>query len=110
MIEVQIHRAYLVVEGKRVKLTKSIAKQFPVLNATARWDAAVMGEPQPEPLCKVAGKVLGEELYAWMYLVPDEEAGLGWIAAMQPSEGMVQRILERGGWVDDPSRVPTVIL
>jgi len=109
MMEVEIYQAYLMIEGKRVRLTKAIAQQLPILDGRKRWDAAMVGEPQPEPICKVAGKVLGER-YAWMVLVPDEEAGLGWVAAVQPSEEMARRIVEHGGWVDDLSQVPTVIL
>jgi hypothetical protein len=87
-IEVQVFQAALLVEGKRVRLTKTIARQFPILDGRKRWDAAVVGEPQPEPICKVAGKVLGTS-YTWMYLVEDAEAGLGWVAATQMSEAVV---------------------
>ncbi len=108
-IQVNVHRAYLVIEDRKEKLTKAIARQFPILEGRQRWDAALAGEPQPEPICKVRGEVL-KQPFNWMYLVEDEEAGLGWVAAMQPDEKFAETILARGGWVDEPSQVPTVIL
>lgn len=109
MIEVEVFRAYLVIEERREKLTRAIARQFPILDESERWDAAIEGKHQPEPICKVRGEVLCQP-YRWMYLVPDEEAGLGWGAAIQPAEEMAQRIVEHGGWVDHPAEVPMVIL
>ena len=108
-IEVQVFQAYLVVEGKKVRLTKAVAKQFPTLDGKKRWDAAYAGKPQPEPICKVMGKVLGQ-IHEWMYLVEDPVAGLGWVAATQMIESMAVSVLEQGGWVDTPENVPTVIL
>jgi hypothetical protein len=108
-MEVDIHRVFLTVEGRREKLTKSIAKQLPTLDGKLRWRAAELGEDAPEPICKVMGSVLGHT-WDWMYLVKDEAAGLGWVAAMQIDEDFAVTIIERGGWVDDPSKVPTVIL
>ena len=108
-MKVEIHRAILTIEGRKERLTKSIAKQLPILSGMARWRAAEYGEPQPEPICKVAGFVLGQT-YKWMYLVEDPEAGLGWVAAMQPNEKYAAAIIEHGGWVDHPEDVLTVIL
>lgn len=93
-IEVQVFQATLLIEERRVRLTRSIAKQLPILDGHKRWDAAVDGEPQPEPICKVAGKILGQS-YSWMYLVEDPEAGLGWVAATQMCEGMAEKVLEQ---------------
>lgn len=108
-MEVQIYRAILIIEGRKEQFTKSRAKQLPILSGGDRWRAAEKGEPQPEPICKVAGKVLGQS-YGWMYLVEDPVAGLGWVAAMQPNQKYAESILGRGGWVDHPEDVPTVIL
>jgi hypothetical protein len=108
-MQVNIHRAYLVIEDRQEKLSKALARQLPILDRTQRWDAAMAGEPQPEPICKVKGEVL-KQPFNWMYLVEDEEAGLGWVAAMQPDERFAKTILSKGGWVDEPSQVPTVIL
>ena len=55
------------------------------------------------------GSVLGST-YRWLYLVEDEEAGLGWVAAMEVGIEFAEMVLERGGWVDKPADVPTVIL
>lgn len=110
MFEIEIHVAYLVIEGKRTRLTKSLAKQLPVHNAQARWNAALRGEEQPKPLCKIMGEVLDKPLVSWLLLVPDEEAGLAWVAAIQPSPEMAAAILQKGGWVDEVAEVPTVIL
>ena len=100
-MDVEIYRAVLTIEGRRERLTKAIAKQFPALSGRIRWQAAEKGEPQPEPICKVAGHVLGEQ-YTWMYLVEDPLAGLAWVAAMQTSEEYAEVIVANGGWVDHP--------
>ncbi len=106
-MKVRISRVFLTIEDREVRLTKSMAKQFPILDGAARWRAAEHGEAQPEPICKVAGRVLGQS-WSWLYLVEDEVAGLGWVAAMQPDPRLADTIVEHGGWVDDPSQVPTV--
>jgi len=108
-MEVKIYRASLTIEGRKERLTKSMAKQLPIQPWGDRWRAAEKGEPQPEPICKVSGHVL-EQMFDWMYLVEDPIAGLGWVAAMQPNEKYAKAIIERGGWVDHPEDVPTVIL
>jgi len=108
-MEVKIYRASLTIEGRQERLTKSIAKQLPILRSMDRWQAAEKGEPQPEPICKVSGHVL-EQMFDWMYLVEDPVAGLCWVAAMQPNENYAKAIIKNGGWVDHPEDVPTVIL
>ena len=108
-MEVRVSQVFLFVEDRKVRLTKSMARQFPILDGGKRWRAAEHGRPQPEPICKVTGKVLGQS-WSWMYLVEDEVAGLGWVAAMQPDPRFAETILKRGGWIDEPGQVPTVIL
>ena len=108
-MKVEIYRAILTVEKRKERLTRTIAKQLPILDGKRRWDAAAEGKPQPEPICKVAGKTLGQP-YRWLYLVPDEVAGLGWVAATEMHPEMAKAVITRGGWVDNPSKVPTVIL
>lgn len=108
-MKIRTSQVFLMVKDREVRLTKSVAKQLPILDGQARWRAAERGEPQPQPICKVIGKVLGQN-WSWMYLVEDDVAGLGWVAAMQPDPRFAEMIVERGGWVDDPAQVPTVIL
>lgn len=108
-MEIEIYRAFIVVEERKERLTKAIAKQLPILDGKKRWDAAQAGEPQPRPMCKIVGKTL-DQPYRWFYLVPDEEAGLGWVAATEMHPKMAETVIARGGWVDNPSEVPTVIL
>ena len=108
-MKVEIYRAILTVEKRKERLTRTIAKQLPILDGKERWDAAANGEPQPEPICKVAGSTLGQS-HRWYYLVPDEEAGLGWVAATQMHPKMAEAVIAKGGWEDNPSEVPTVIL
>ena len=74
-----------------------------------RRRAAELGEPQPEPICKVMGSVLGST-FKWLYLVQDDEAGLGWVAATEMGIEYAEMVLERGGWEDEPAKVPTAIL
>ena len=106
---IEIYRASLTVEKRKERLTRAIAKQFPILDGQKRWNAAEDGEPQPEPICKVLGKTLGQS-YRWLYLVPDEVAGLGWVAATEMHPKMAEAVIAKGGWADNPSEVPTVIL
>lgn len=109
-MKVEVHQATLTVEGKIVKLNKAVAKQFPILNAEKRWRAMEKGELVAKPIAKVAGRVLYQQSYLWMYLVPDPTAGLAWVAAMQTAPAYEASIIERGGYVDDPASVPTIIL
>jgi len=108
-MKVEICRVILTIEKRKERLTRAIAKQFPILDGNKRWDAAENGEPQPDPICKVAGNTLGQS-HRWYYLVPDEVAGLGWVAATQMHPRMAEAVIARGGWVDNPSEVPTAIL
>jgi hypothetical protein len=109
-MKVKVYQAILTIGKRQVRLTKSIAKQLPILDGRKRWRAAEQGEPQSEPIAKVIGKTLGEDLHIWMYLIEDPEAGLGWVAAMNPHPDYAKDIVERGGWIDHPENVPTIIL
>ena len=108
-MKVKIHEVTLIVNEKERRLTKSIAKQFPILDGDKRWRAAEKGQPQPEPICKVLGSVL-DSTHRWLYLVQDEVAGLGWVAPCEAQRDFARVIVERGGWIDVPANVPTVIL
>lgn len=108
-MEVQVYRATLTVEGRTVRLTKAIAKQFPIHTGSRRWDTMAKGESVPEPICKVNGKTLGASSN-WLYLVEDSEAGLVWVPPVGFYPALLERMRERGGDEDDPSEVPTVIL
>lgn len=97
--------------GREAKGTphQSHCQAIPHLGGKKRWDAAAEGKPQPEPICKIAGKTLAQP-YRWLYLVPDDEAGLGWVAATEMHPRMAEAVIAKGGWADSPSEVPTVIL
>ena len=99
-VQVTIHTATLTIEEQTVKLTKGIAKQFPVLPLTTRWDEIVAGTPR-EPICKVNGEALGKTAQ-WYYLVQDDAAGLAWV------EPIVRNDILKG--YDDLAEVPTVVL
>ena len=112
-VEVEVVRVFLTVEKKKVRLTLPVAKQFPILQRTQRWLAAVDGEPQPEPICKIQSKVLGRSYpraYKWLYLVQDEEAGLAWVPPVVFQPDARERTLAAGGWCDNLRAVPTAIL
>jgi hypothetical protein len=108
-MDVQIYVAKLVVEGVSKNLTKTVAKQFPILPRRDRWDAATSGQTQPKPICKVNGKTLSEPS-DWLYLVEDKTAGLAWVVPAIFHTAYTETVLERGGWVDHPEEVPTIIL
>lgn len=108
-MKIELVTAYIVTESQRQKLTKAIAKQFPIVNTAPRWRAMEKGQDVVLPICKVNGKTLGSS-HQWLYLVPDDEAGYVWVAAMQPEPGYARTITERGGYVDNPAAVPTAIL
>jgi len=106
---VNVHVVTLQVEERSQRLTKAIARQFPVLESAVRWRAMENGQPVSAPICKVRGQTLGH-IWEWMYLVEDATAGLAWVAAMQVRPDYKPVIVERGGYVDTPELVPTVIL
>ena len=104
-MEIEIYRAYLVIESKREKLTRTIAKQFPIRPGNARS----LYSPNKEPICKVRGATLGH-IATWLYLVQDEEAGLAWEPANMVREDLVKDFRAKGWHVDTPEDVPTVVL
>lgn len=108
-MEVQVSIASLVVEGKAIRLTKSVAKQFPLCSGQERQRAGDKGEEAAEPIAKVMGQTLGAHC-SWLYLVQDDEAGLAWQPANVVGPDYERRVVERGGWVDHPEEVPTIVL
>jgi len=108
-VDVQIFQAKLTIEEKTVKLTKSVAKQFPIRSGRERWDAVVKGKDVPQPLGKVAGKMLGA-VGEWLFLVKDEEAGLVWVPPTSFFSALAEQVRARGNKEDNPSEVPTLIL
>lgn len=109
-MKINLYEATITVNEKERRLTKAIAKQFPIISGRERCHNLETGIAQPEPLCKVAGLVLGKELWTWLYLIEDEVAGLKWVAVNELDPGYKKIIVERGGQIDDPAAVPTVIL
>lgn len=107
-MEVKIHVATLKIEEKEVPLTLKIAKQFPVKPHSFRFDRAVEGLPTFQPICKVLGKTIGQPR-EWMYLVL-YGSDLYWEAPAVFDKSYEDKIVERGGWVDHPENVPTIVL
>lgn len=108
-MEVKVYQATLTTEEKTVRLTKPIAKQFPIRSGTRRWDAIVKGEDVPKAIGKVVGKTLGASS-EWLFLVEDKEAGLAWVPPALFYPALAEKILARGTELDNPSGVPTLIL
>jgi len=105
-MEVEVHQAILIIEGKRKTLNKAVAKQFPFRPADTRSVAAGMAR---EPIAKVRGEVL-DRISGWLYLVKDEVAGLAWEPAVTYGKDYDNKMREGGYHVDDPATVPTIIL
>lgn len=74
-MKISVIQARVVTEEGSIKLTKSVAKQFPII-----WDDAheIVREEDP-PICKVRGVVLGEKRIEWLLLYPDEMDGYAWV-------------------------------
>lgn len=111
MIEVEIYRVYLTTEKERVRLTKAIAKQFPIAQSRHRVDLACRGQEAPKPICKVLAGVLDnvQSTSIWLVLVPNDD-GLRWEYPATFAGEFESSVLKRGGWVDDLSTIPTVVL
>lgn len=119
-MKVKVYQARLIVEEKEVKLTKSVGRQFPLLDGRARNDRAREGLEGKKPIGKVRIQALGHPDTSgyskpwaprgWLYLVQDDEAGLAWTPIILPVPGLAKRMLEAGGWIDHPEDVPTIIL
>jgi len=109
-IEVEIYKAVLVIEERRVPLTLKIAKQFPVdFQIRPRQAETCKPKNNDVVVCKVPGPVLGYDSYQWLYLVTTEN-GLAWHAPAHYVPRVAERIVKLGGWVDNPEEVPTIIL
>ena len=99
-MEVQLYQAFLTIEGKKVKLTKSIARQFQLhLRDWGRMRKIAHHEPFDSAICKVQAKLISRDLTGWLILVPNDESGLMWTRAVRAQEG--------GDKLKD---IPTVIL
>lgn len=92
-----------------MRLTKAIAKQFPIRRNSGRWDATVKGEDVPQAICKIAGKTLGAAS-EWLFLVKDEVAGLAWVPPVSFYPALAEQVRARGIKADDPAAVKTIIL
>lgn len=108
MIEVKVHVAYITVRGESKRLTKAIAKQFPVKGD--RSTSAMRGTEEPEPLCKINAATIDKDYTGWFLLVPDPIAGLVWTRPADFREDFLPSVLDRGGWYDNMEAIPTVIL
>jgi len=100
-MKVDIYIATIQTELREVRLTKNIAKQFPIRYGSDRWDRYVRGEDVPRALCKIRGATIGTS--GWLILVEDDVAGLAWDVPVMNDE------LVKSGF-DDLTEIPTVIL
>lgn len=75
-MKINVIQARVVTEEGSVKLTKSVAKQFPL-----KWgyEGRELTRKQT-PICKVLGATLGPnaQKIRWLFLVADEMAGYVW--------------------------------
>lgn len=115
-VAVQVFQATLVFQEQSVKLTKAVAKQFPVLKPfSVRFDAMAEavrdGTPSEEALpsayLKVNAKSIDKDaLGSWYLLVDHPDGGLAWASPVHP-----ESYVARKGWPhDDLASIPTVIL
>ena len=108
-MDISLYVLKIEVMGKQTELTLKIAKQFPILDFNLRYDQAIEGwEFSPNPICKINAKTLGI-IGEWLYLVEDEMAGLAWVRPVIFAIDE-EKIIERGGWVDHPEKVTTIVL
>lgn len=105
-MKVKLYQATLTIEGKEQKLTKAIAKQFPVMPFSTR---SCLVHLVNEPIAKISAHVLGLGK-GWLYLVEDSEMGLRWEPPIEyfgsPERGEGARV--KGYNVDTPNEVPTI--
>jgi hypothetical protein len=108
-VKIQICRAHIVTEEGKTKLTKAVAKQFPILPGNSRAARLEAGKEVEAPLCKVLGATLGDPNH-WLYLIPFALTGYAWVQVNDTLPRYAESIIERGGQVDRPVEVPMVIL
>lgn len=107
-MKIKLYEARIKVGESERRLTKAVAKQFPVISGRERAHALEVGNEQPQPLCKVYGRTLGVD-WTWLYLLPDEN-GYRWVGVYEVHEDYVDVVERSGGKVDKPAEVPTIIL
>jgi len=95
--------------GER-RLTKAIAKQFPLKFGSERFDLAVTCQPKPEPICKVLAGTLERDALGWLVLTEDPIAGFAWFRPVTGDKKLEQSLIDRGSWIDDLATIPTAIL
>lgn len=107
-MEVQVHRAFLTIEGRKVRLTKAIASQLPCHRRTYYERSARIARnlPVPKAICKLMAKVLDRHDHGWLILVPDPIAGLVWT---RPAVLPDKEPDDTRRW-DDLQAIPTVVL
>lgn len=108
-MKIKLVEAYVITKESERRLTKAIAKQFPVREFGKRGFRLENGQPVDEPICKVRGETLGL-VGTWYYLVEDVKAGYIWEHAFIVKENYAKILAKRGVHADDPSQVPTAIL
>jgi hypothetical protein len=114
--EVQVHKAFLIVEGTPKPLTRAMAKQFPVIRPfSARFDAMVKAiregvapeDALPPAYIKVnAATIERDALSDWYILVDHPDGGLAWAHPICHESYVASK-----GWpYDELEDLPTVIL
>lgn len=100
----QLYQAYIIVNQESKPLTLKVAKQFPVMPYSHRWEQSIRGEDAADPICKVLESTIVKDgsSRSWLILVPDYVSGLQWEYPVQNSKDHV--------WYDELEHIPTVIL
>lgn len=109
-MEVEIHRAFLTVEGRKVRLTKDIARQLPLRHGATseRFYGIAAGKPVPQGICKILARVYDRDLRGWLILVPDVLSGLAWTEPVVMPKVPQETDADKA-W-DDLRQIPTVVL
>lgn len=108
-MKIQVCMAYVVTEEKKVRLTKAVAKQFPIFSGSDRARALEQGIEQSKPLGKVMGQTLSKP-WTWLYLLADEVSGYAWVGVNELHPDYVKSVLAHGGLVENPADVPLIVL
>ena len=99
-MNINLYVAHLVVGEKEMPLTAKIAKQFPVLQLSTRWDQAFAGTPS-KPVFRVLAESIDKDRHGWLMLV-ESGSSFAWV------EPLTQEIGSFPG--DKLDEIPHVIL
>ena len=106
-MEIRFLVGIITVNEVKTELTQRLARNFPVLHFSHRFDLAVTDKDLPVPLCKVWAKTVDKDFSGWLLLVEDPVEGLVWEHPVLDNDRyMRNRYLP----FDDLEAIPTVVL